>query len=61
MTMYEIMNKYNITELNNKSLIIVRDEELKQTVLDNQKERLADFTYEKIAAQFKELLQKQVI
>ena len=40
---------------------LVKDEELKRTVLDNQKERLADFTYEKIAAQFKELLQKQVI
>lgn len=40
---------------------LVRDEELKQTVLDNQKERLADFTYEKIAAQFKELLRKHVL
>ena len=40
---------------------LVTDDELRKTVLANQKERLADFTYEKIATQFEELLRKNVL
>ena len=40
---------------------LVTDDELRKTVLANQKERLADFTYEKIAEQFKELVIQNIM
>ena len=39
---------------------LVNDDELRKNVLANQKERLGDFTYEKIAAQFEELLRENL-
>jgi len=40
---------------------IVRDSDLKETLIQNQCERLKDFSYEKIAARFQTLMEENVL